>query len=362
MDGIVADRSVAPTPDEVEVSLIGPGYGECVLVHFGHGAWIVVDSCIDVRTRRPVALDYLESLALDPEVVRLVVATHWHDDHIRGLAEVIRAAPKARLVVSTALRSEELATLVSFVEPRMMERSSGVAELAAIYAHLQETRSPLEFAAPDRRLWRPAGKLRRAVWSLSPSDRSIEIALQGIAKLVDDPQLPNRRVPSLQPNHTAVVLWCELPEVAVLLGSDLENTEDEQTGWRAILASTARPDGRSAIFKVPHHGSVTGHNPEVWSELLEADVISVTTPFVHGRTHLPTPADRSRIASLSSAAYLSSDTPATTASWTPPVASTIQEATITIRDAEPHPGHIRLRRPVSGGAWTVELFSGAVQV
>lgn len=38
---------VAPNPNEFELTLLGPGYGECVEIHHGHGEWIVVDSCVD---------------------------------------------------------------------------------------------------------------------------------------------------------------------------------------------------------------------------------------------------------------------------------------------------------------------------
>ena len=37
----------APSAREIEVSLFGPGYGECVLVHLGEGQWMIVDSCVE---------------------------------------------------------------------------------------------------------------------------------------------------------------------------------------------------------------------------------------------------------------------------------------------------------------------------
>ena len=40
-----------PRTDELEVSLFGPGVGECVIVHLGAGEWMVVDSCLDPATR-----------------------------------------------------------------------------------------------------------------------------------------------------------------------------------------------------------------------------------------------------------------------------------------------------------------------
>lgn len=47
-----------PNSDQIELTLFGPGFGECIAVHFGEGRWIVVDSCIDKKTGNPAVLDY----------------------------------------------------------------------------------------------------------------------------------------------------------------------------------------------------------------------------------------------------------------------------------------------------------------
>src|SRR5260370_27238866 len=74
--------AVSLKPAELEVSLFGPGVGECVVVHLGLGEWLVVDSCVDPVSRKPVALNYLSELHVDVgKAVKQVVAKHWHDDH-----------------------------------------------------------------------------------------------------------------------------------------------------------------------------------------------------------------------------------------------------------------------------------------
>jgi hypothetical protein len=49
-------------------------------------------------------------------------------------------------------------------------------------------------------------------------------------------------------------------DIALLLGADLEETGEEDTGWSVIVASTERPHGKASIFKIPHHGSETAHH------------------------------------------------------------------------------------------------------
>ena len=70
----MSDRS-GPGGEEVEVSLLGPGNGESVLVHSGEGQWLVVDSCLG-PDGEPAALNYLREMNVDPSAtVKIVVAT-----------------------------------------------------------------------------------------------------------------------------------------------------------------------------------------------------------------------------------------------------------------------------------------------
>lgn len=103
-----------PAPDEFEVSIFGPGIGESVVVHLGLGEWMVVDSCRDSYTRKPAALDYLRKLGVDvARSLKLIVVTHWHNDHMLGAAEIFEAAESAALFCSGALRTPEFADLIA---------------------------------------------------------------------------------------------------------------------------------------------------------------------------------------------------------------------------------------------------------
>ena len=59
----VKDGGKPPRDDEFELTLLGPGYGESIVMHIGEGAWVLVDSC--GRADAPAALDYLETLGID---------------------------------------------------------------------------------------------------------------------------------------------------------------------------------------------------------------------------------------------------------------------------------------------------------
>ena len=48
---------VPPEHNVMEVTVIGPGYGECILLHIGNGSWVIVDSCFNAESH-PAALKY----------------------------------------------------------------------------------------------------------------------------------------------------------------------------------------------------------------------------------------------------------------------------------------------------------------
>jgi len=111
--------------DELEVSVFGPGTGECIVAHLGNDEWMVVDSCLGKVSKRSVALDYLEEINVPVSAVRVIAITHWHDDHTRGIAGVLRACPNAVFFCPSALRTEEFLTTVLLAGNLMLRTDEG---------------------------------------------------------------------------------------------------------------------------------------------------------------------------------------------------------------------------------------------
>ena len=124
-----------PKVDELEISLFGPGYGESILLHIGDGKWIIIDSCIDKKSNQPAALNYLKNIGVDPSKdVKLVVATHWHDDHIRGLGRIVEECTEATFVCSTAIKNIEFLQLLEVYRSRQTSNSnSGICEFISVF-------------------------------------------------------------------------------------------------------------------------------------------------------------------------------------------------------------------------------------
>jgi hypothetical protein len=54
----------APAPEELEVTVFGPGFGESVIVHLGHNRWIVFDSCSTLIPKNQRRLPISSALVL----------------------------------------------------------------------------------------------------------------------------------------------------------------------------------------------------------------------------------------------------------------------------------------------------------
>ncbi len=359
-----------PQNDEIEVSIFGPGYGETILVHIGLGDWLIVDSCLDRASKIPAPISYLRKLGLNTaSAVKIVLASHWHDDHIRGLSSVFEECASAAFFCSASLRNTEFLTLVRSLGTHSID--PGVQEFAKIIDLLTSRAksggkgfaSP-EWAMADKRLWARNDSVCAAeVFALSPSSASLTLSLREISQLIPEFDQQQRRAVALTPNHAAVVLNITVGSQTVILGSDLEETVNQATGWSVIVDSVARPTAKAQVFKVPHHGSANGHQSRVWNEMLHKDPFAVLTPFVNGSINLPTRQDVHRICQMTPNAF--STTRLTVDRQKKrhgALERTIKEVVRKIRTIPNVPGHIRLRKTLSNSdpAWQVELFDGAV--
>lgn len=298
-----------PEASQVEVTVIGPSYGETVLVHFGGDQWCIVDSMVPSGRTEPAALTYLRSLGSDPATcVRLIVVTHWHDDHVKGISETVDVCSSAAICVPIGFTKEVFNTFLSaHSDPLASWFGTGVDEIKLVFEQMR-IRGFGYYAIEDKRILTIAGSemphgQEVEVWSLSPSSFQFAESLGKLGTMIPELGRTKRRAVPTQSNDHSIVLWIGIGSEAVLLGGDLEETADVRAGWSAIVASRNRPQGRSSVFKVPHHGSSNGHNAAVWTEMLSVDPHAILTPWNRARK-LPTRDDMARLNGLSANVHL----------------------------------------------------------
>lgn len=303
----------APTNNSiVETILIGTGggYGESIVVHLGNNDWMVVDSCIDPFTKKSLPLQYLEENNIDIETqVKLIVCTHWHDDHIRGISQILAIAKNAKF--SMALANDK-SKFIRFVELDVRKIDNGsiassTCELSACLDILGKSKQVLKFAEADKVLLKKKeNSINYEVIALSPSDTVIQEFMYEISTLVTEYGKTNRKIVYQKPNDKCVVLFIKINKQRILLGSDLEVSSDRRKGWLNIISENQTVDKKSNVFKIPHHGSETGYNEMIWEKLIKNNAISKLTPWNKG-SKLPKIEILKKIKKHTSNIYITSD-------------------------------------------------------
>lgn len=349
------DYGLPPTFDEIEVTLFGPGYGEAIAVHLGDGAWLLVDSCIDPEAKAPATEIYLNKIDVSATQVRTIVASHWHDDHVRGISRLAAKYPAADFVISGVFNTKEAS---AFLAAYSGMSSDGLARGAKELFDTVRARDTV-FQALHRTTVLESTLNARSVrvTALSPTPAAFSQSIAHLAQYLPQRDQAINHAPELHPNLEAVVLHIDLDDDAILLGADLE--DHDKLGWSAIVADKWSGSRKPATaYKVAHHGSHTGDCHQIWTTLLRADPIACLTPFTLGALRLPTAGDRARVKERTKRAYISSG-----ASRRPAIdhrlLKRLGDVCKKIARFDAGFGAVRLRRRIGAPTWNVELFGSA---
>jgi len=336
-----------PALNELEVTVFGPGYGESVAVHLGYKRWIVIDSCLDSRSGKPAVLAYFDRIGIDPATaVKLVVATHWHDDHVGGLPELLEACEEASFACAAPLASEQFLQVMAVFNQRPLTSAPGLSEIQQVFKILMRRNRQPKFTMGDMPLLRleSVGAIPVAtVTALSPVNSEYSRFLQFLGQFVVNDTMTTKYIfPDPASNDLSIATWVEVGQISLLLGADLEEHKVPARGWSAVLSSTTRPTGLAVLFKIPHHGSINGHHDDVWTAMLASDVVAVLTPWNRGRK-LPQLSDCQRISARVREAYATSQTLSPAKVRPQAVQRTLRESRIKIEPTEWPTGFVTLR-------------------
>jgi hypothetical protein len=250
-------------PDRLTVFVFGPGTGELVAAHVPPGVWMFVDGCS--AASRGYALQLLDHYG--PTHVGLVVLTHPHLDHTRGLAELIDRA---------TLGPPNEWPILAMAPPPLAVGAGRVSDPTAHY--LGGVTEQAVAAILDR--WERAPAVR---WDLRPGSTR-ELGDAEVTSLSPDPAVRQLARASISAskrfdwNRMATVLSLEWEQHRVVFGSDL--VERPGKGWTHVLR--LRRDLNAHIgLKIAHHGSKEAqHKPLlVRPKKSEAERCWIATPF-----------------------------------------------------------------------------------
>lgn len=282
---------------EAIVTLLGSGsgYGESVVVKLYDHCWLIVDSCINPLTEEPLPLIYLKSKHVDTADVKLVICTHWHSDHIKGLDTVLRKCPNAEFVCALASDPQKFLKYVRF-EARSEKKGYSSTDIFYNCLLIEKNRKgTVRIAYQDKTLHKNKSC---TVYSLSPSDTTMQKFLEKITSAYGNNKT-NCKIPEILPNDECIVLWLQINKKQLILGGDLE-----KNGWNMILDDSQIIYGNKFdLIKIPHHGSETAYVEKLWTSHAEHATAQVSA-YNRTKNLLPKKDMLEKYLSLSDTLYL----------------------------------------------------------
>jgi hypothetical protein len=336
------------------------------------GLWITIDSCLLKETGSPAATKYFDTIGIDAaRDVRFVIASHWQDDHVRGIGSLFEVCKSAQFVCSYGLHESQFLALVELYRGFFGPGGSGVDEFTKVMRVLKNRRKSNrvigpEFAGAGTIIFESNTDVDLLIKALAPSSPAVAASMARFANdLLPKEGQKRSRVPSLGPNDLALVITLRIGDIRILLGADLEEDGREGIGWRQVVSRFGHIDRGHEGIQVPHHGSITGHSDDLWSQMLVSQPWAVVTPYSRTKPPLPAPGDIERIRRLSSSFFVTAQKHVSRSNPSnPTVRRQIAEMNVVISEEPAAQGLVRLRRksmdPNSG--WTVELFGDARSV
>lgn len=295
---------------EIYVLGTGGGYGESIVANLGNNEWIIIDSCIHPNNNKCLPLEFLHKKDVDLDDVKMIICTHWHSDHIKGLSLLIEKCGQAKFVFSHATDYRKFISFINYDYKFKGTTSdnSSTKEFNRCLEIIIDKKQAVKKAQYDKLLYATSYKsVDIKVWSLSPSEKAMKNYDLEISEYFQNFSESNIKLPKLTPNDKSVVILLELGKHIAILGADLEvKLKDPDLGWLDIVHNSVvvKSTGKAKYFKIPHHGSKNGYHDDIWNILLDAMPIGCLTPS--NRHSLPRKLMIDKYSSLTSELYSSS--------------------------------------------------------
>lgn len=333
-----------PAADEVEITVLGKGYGESVVIHTGGGAWVIVDSFLESGTGEAAPLVYLKSMGIDAETdVTAVVLSHLHADHYRGIDQVVGECKSAWLYLPGVLPGQRWERVLTLAKQLHDHKYRGIDDVSGA-VRLAQARERLRIVGPDSEI-----QTRR-----ESSLRCVGPTSAALTSDVFDDENSRRRIKTLidEANYTSTVLWIRAGEIRALLGADFD-ARRRDLGWAALVDEQETKPWITAasLVKVPHHGSRTAHYDGIYTRWAANPIAIVTS---NRQNRLPDSNLNNRLRHLCAELHHTSGG----ASGTSSRALALEQCPTS---STAPTGAVRTRRRPGASQWTVTLFGPAWQ-
>lgn len=298
------DEIPPPSPNEVELTVFGPGFGESIVLHIPTLGWAVIDSC-EFKSNHDKFIPPLEYLIYQ-NVNRLafIVLSHPHKDHFTGMENIIEYF-LGKMDRICRYEGDGVRELAAYLTRKSIKGTPGARSFASLLdAFIRaknkgaETRhlGAMTKIIPRRKAVLNDLSFEVEVLSLSPMAEDVDSYVNILREAISDQECHITDIPDTKHNLISSAIWIQVGEVIIILGSDVEKGNTNSSGWKGILGSIDKPNLCVKALKVSHHGSQNAYYNKVWAEHCNSGkIISIVTPYNRTSFPIPTEEDISRI-------------------------------------------------------------------
>lgn len=291
--------------DELAIVVMGgPSQGESVLVHYGDGNWIIIDSCTYNGDILPY--EFMIKAEINPLQVQHIICSHWHDDHVSGLSDLLEACPKAYFRVPMITNAQVLPQY--FVYKSLKSVKEDEKEAWKMFQACLDVLEKRELGEEDDpALKKPCfvksessivdidtHNTHVSIKALSPSNSMCEL----FGKMLVNGDAENCEFDdsSIDTNMCSITLGISFGNNKhAFLGSDLECNRDKNAACESCVGECSKRHGlgmcdlkmnphfealrKISYTKINHHSSQNGYCCDYWDDYVTEDCIGVSTAF-----------------------------------------------------------------------------------
>jgi len=270
--------------EKLDLYLFGSTKGESVVLRFPGEKWAVID-CYATSLKNPKT-NATHALLKSKSVTHLefVCLTHPHDDHFRGLSQVLRDFDVDRFWGFGGLTPPDFDLLKRFFDAdartsKSPDTKEKAKELSQIFEILKSKGIDHRVVTPTRQIYPYSidESSNVKIWGLAPSDRHVTQYRTCLLKsMLNKGREFRSALPEADHNLVSSAFLLEFGRTRLLLGGDVE-----KEGWQVVLDERPSQNLSASLVKVPHHGSNNGYCRGLWDSLAAAGKpIAVLTPYV----------------------------------------------------------------------------------
>jgi hypothetical protein len=280
-------------PDaQLNVHVFGASQGESLILELPDAKWGVID-CFASALSDPAAnptYKFLESRKV--KELEFLCLTHPHDDHFRGMSQLLESFSVRYFWRPSAMSGERLKWLLQLSWRDALRSGDSTAtddatELERIFTLVKESRrerkAPLipKNATVGTQLYPVPVDTSAAlqIWCIAPSGTQTDNYEDDLKKCFDTSGHLIASLPHARHNEISLALLVIYGKTRIILGGDVE-----KNGWISSRGEFGEERLAADFVKISHHGSTTGYCDGLWEIFSKSGKpIAALTPFQRHR-------------------------------------------------------------------------------